>query len=277
MVLSALVGPAQGVMMPSVSRISARAALSLGAIGVALIMWQVASSRIADPGLLPGLEQVLATGWQMLGTGDLTKAVVVSASRVAVGYLAGALVGIATGLLLGASKTLNRSAGIVFDFLKGIPPIAFVPIVILWLGIGEVSKYVVIAYIVWIVVTISTAVGARELPLVRARSGECLGLSRTAIFMRIVLPSCVPYIVSGMRSAIGFAFVALVSAELIGASSGIGFLIMDARFSLQTARMIVALLLLGVLGATVQFAFDLAISHAGRISLLANAQAKDAS
>ena len=119
----------------------------------------------------------------------------------------------------------------------------------------------IIAYIVWIVVAISTAVGAREVPLVRLRAGAFFGLSRFAIFRRIVLPSCLPYILAGMRSAIGFAFVALVSAELIAANSGIGQIIMDARFALQTSRMIVGLLVLGALGALAQSLFDILVAR----------------
>jgi ABC-type nitrate/sulfonate/bicarbonate transport system permease component len=90
-----------------------------------------------------------------------------------------------------------------------------------------------------------------------------LGLSRTAIFLRVVLPSAVPFILIGMRSALGFAFVGLVSAELIAANSGIGQIIMDSRFSLQTDRMFVGLLVLGILGALAQLAFDRLVAALG--------------
>ena len=89
-------------------------------------------------------------------------------------------------------------------------------------------------------------------------------MSRVAIFGRIVLPSCLPYALAGMRSAIGSAFVALVSAELIAANSGIGQIIMDARFSLQTPRMIVGLLALGALGASAQMVFDAVVARLKR-------------
>jgi ABC-type nitrate/sulfonate/bicarbonate transport system permease component len=194
-------------------------------------------------------------------SGELPRAVADSAMRVLVGYALGVVAGIVTGLLLGSVRMLNDTVGLIFDFVKGIPPIALVPVVIIWLGIGEISKYVVIAYIVWIVVAISTAVGAREIPVVRLRSGVFLGLSRLAIFRRIILPSCLPYVLAGMRSAIGFAFVALVSAELIAARSGIGQIIMDARFALQTSRMIVGLIVLGALGALAQWIFDAIVTR----------------
>jgi NitT/TauT family transport system permease protein len=238
-----------------------RFALPALSIGAALLLWEVLSRYTASPELLPRPGEVLTTFWSMLASGELLTAVRDSAGRVFIGYVLGVLAGIVTGLLLGGVRAISDSVGPIFEFLKGIPPIALVPVVIIWLGIGEVSKYVVIAYIVWIVVAISTAVGARELPLVRRRAGAFLGLSHVAIFWRIILPSCLPYVLSGMRSAIGFSFVALVSAELIAANSGIGQIIMDARFALQTSRMIVGLLALGALGAAVQVIFDAVVAR----------------
>jgi len=246
--------------MPS-RRVLHNVVLSALSVGMALLVWDLVSRPMASPELLPSPGAVLATFWQMALSGELLLAIRDSGVRVLVGYALGVVAGIVTGLMLGAVRALNDTIGLIFDFVKGIPPIALVPVVIIWLGIGETSKYVVIAYIVWIVVAISTAVGAREVPLVRLRAGVFLGLSRLAIFRRIVLPSCLPYVLAGMRSAIGFAFVALVSAELIAANSGIGQIIMDARFALQTSRMIVGLLVLGALGALAQGVFDAVVTR----------------
>jgi ABC-type nitrate/sulfonate/bicarbonate transport system permease component len=238
-----------------------RLALSALSVVAAIVLWDQLSGHMSAPELLPRPGAVLGTLWQMAISGELLLAIRDSVARVLVGYTVGVVAGVVTGLILGAVRALNDTIGVIFDFAKGIPPIALVPVVIIWLGIGETSKYVVIAYIVWIVVAISTAVGAREVPLVRLRAGAFFGLSRRAIFWRIVLPSCLPYVLAGMRSAIGFAFVALVSAELIAANSGIGQIIMDARFALQTSRMIVGLLVLGVLGALAQGLFDAIVAR----------------
>lgn len=220
------------------------------------VLWEAVARIMATPELLPPPSAVAVTFWEMLVVGDLWRAVRDSSTRVLVGYLIGAVGGIVTGLLLGGVRAADDTVGLVFEFLKGIPPIALVPLVVIWLGIGEASKYAVIAFLVWIVVAISTAIGAREVPRLRLRAGSFLGLSQLGIFVRVILPSCVPYILSGMRSAIGFAFVALVSAELIAANSGVGQIIMDSRFSLQTDRMIVGLLVLGALGTATQMSFD---------------------
>jgi ABC-type nitrate/sulfonate/bicarbonate transport system permease component len=240
---------------------------ALGAMAVLLGIgaWGLAAEAVGSAELLPSPRQVAVTLLQMLASGELARAVLESIRRVAVGYGIGAAAGVATGLVLGTFKGAERLLGPMFEFLKGLPPIALVPLFVMWMGIGETSKYAVIAYLVWIVVAIGTAVGAREVPRIRLRSGATLGLSRAAVFRRIVLPSSVPYIVAGLRSAIGFAFVALVSAELIAANSGVGQLIMDSRFSLQTSRMIVGLLVLGTLGALTQLLFDRLVSTFGTV------------
>lgn len=234
----------------------------LGALG----LWEAAARLLANPELLPPPSEVFTTGWSMLRAGELTTALGISLARVGAGYLIGVVSGVAIGLLLGGLPALDRSAGLVFEFVKGIPPVAMVPIVIMWMGVGEVAKYVIVAYIVCIVVAISTAAGVREIPLVRLRAGAFFGLSPLAVFLRIMLPSSLPFVISGMRSGIGFAFVALVSAELIGANSGIGHIIMDGRFALQTSRMIVGILVLGAVGALLQLAFDALVQRSKILS-----------
>lgn len=238
-----------------------RRVLAIVSILAGLTAWEILARWMRAPEVLPPPSEVAVTLWQMLASGQLGRAAIDSGQRVLVGYAIGAVAGIATGLLLGGVPAIHRSAGLLFEFAKGIPPIALVPLVIIWLGIGEASKYAVIAFLVWIVVAVSTAVGAREVPRLRLRAGAFLGLSRIEAFRRIVLPSSLPYILAGMRSAIGFAFVALVSAELIAANSGIGQIIMDSRFSLQTAQMIVGLLALGTMGALCQLLFDFALTR----------------
>jgi ABC-type nitrate/sulfonate/bicarbonate transport system permease component len=239
---------------------SRRLALSFGSVATALLLWEL-GSRSSTERLIPPPSDVFDTFVAMTATGELLNAVGQSLLRVLVGYGAGVAAGVLTGLALGSVRALDRTLGILFEFVKGIPPIAIVPIVIMWLGIGEVSKYVVVAYIVWIIVTISTAVGAREIPKVRVRMGMVMRLSMLQQFRWIVLPSALPYVLAGMRSGLGFAFVGLVSAELIAANSGIGQIIMDARFALETSRMLVGLIVLGLLGASIQVGFDALVRH----------------
>jgi ABC-type nitrate/sulfonate/bicarbonate transport system permease component len=235
-------------------------------VALALAGWGLASAYLVDPALLPSPLQVWQAGLKTAASGELVEAVGVSLSRIAIGYLLGAAAGVVTGLILGGIRAADAVLGPVFEFLKGLPPIALVPLTIMWFGIGEFPKHVIIAYIVWVVVTVNTAVGVREIPVLRLRAGQSLGLTAPERFVRIVIPSVASYLLIGLRNAIGFSYVALVSAELVAASSGLGYLIMDSRFSLQTARMIVGLIVLGLLGALSQFLFDTWISRSRFVS-----------
>jgi ABC-type nitrate/sulfonate/bicarbonate transport system permease component len=229
-------------------------------------LWWLLSIAIADPALLPSPPAVARTAVDMLMSGVLVQSMVASMSRVVIGYVAGVLIGIVTGLLLGQFKVLNDIFGPVFEFLKGIPPIALVPMLVLWFGIGELPRYIIVGYIVWIIVMIGTYTGVREIPDVRRRAGLFMGFSQLSILFRVILPSTMPYTLGAMRSAIGFAFIAVVSAELIAAKSGLGFIIMDARFTSNTSQTIVGLLALGLLGTLTQWLFDFSTSRSALIS-----------
>jgi ABC-type nitrate/sulfonate/bicarbonate transport system permease component len=230
-------------------------------VGLALAAWSAVSTWLVDPALLPPPPRVFTAAVNMARSGELFEAAWVSLGRIAVGYIAGTGAGLLTGLLLGGVRTADAILGPVFEFLKGLPPIALVPLSIMWFGIGEIPKDLIIAYVVWVVVAINVAAGVREVPILRLRAGAFLGLTPAQRFLRIVVPSVVSYLLVGMRNAIGFAYVALVSAELVAASSGIGYLIMDSRFSLQTSRMIVGLIALALLGSVSQLCFDLVVNR----------------
>lgn len=244
------------------------ARLWIGVLSVAagIVLWAIGGALWDDPTTLPSPLAVWKTAGDMALSGALLDAVLASLERIAAGYVVGAIAGIVAGLLLGGVQAIDDLLGPIFEFMKGIPPIALVPIMIMWLGIGELPKYLIVAYIVWVVVTVSVVTGVREIHKVRRRAGWSLGLSGPAIFLRIILPSAAPYLIAGLHSAVGFAYIALVSAELIASRSGVGFIIMDSRFSLKTSQMIVGLITLGVMGALSQLAFDFAVGRSRWLS-----------
>jgi ABC-type nitrate/sulfonate/bicarbonate transport system permease component len=221
-----------------------------------LTVWGLLSTYVVDPVLLPHPFTVWSTAVEMSESGLLWESIGASIGRVTWGWVMGVVAGIVTGLLLGGSRVADAIAGPIFEFLKGVAPISLVPIMILWFGIGDLPKLLIIAYITWVVVTVSTATGVREVPRVRMRSARCLGLSQVEIFYRIILPSTASYVLVGMRSGIGFAYIALVSAEFIAVDKGVGYLIMDSRMNLLTGIMVVGIITLGLLGSGSQFLFD---------------------
>ena len=131
----------------------------------------------------------------------------------------------------------------------------------LWFGIGEVSKYFIIIYATLIIVLLNTAAGVSRTPATRIRAARCLGANEYQVFLKVVLPSAVPYVLTGMRVALGFSFMGIVAAELIGAREGLGFLIMNSQLLLQTEQLFVGLLSLGVVGAIIDRVFRIVLDR----------------
>jgi ABC-type nitrate/sulfonate/bicarbonate transport system permease component len=153
---------------------------------------------------------------------------------------------------------LNPSLG----FVRSIPPIAFVPVSIILFGIGEASKYTIVGYLVFIVLALSAAAGVREVPRIRIRAAQALGASGPTVLVKVILPSAFPFILNGLRVALNLAFMAVVSAELIGARAGLGHLIMDSQTMLETDKMLVGILCLGILGGVLDRGADLVVHRA---------------
>ncbi|MDE0304837.1 MAG: ABC transporter permease [Albidovulum sp.] len=222
-----------------------------------LILWSLLSGNLVSATLLPHPRSVWLEAVEQSRTGVLWESIGISLWRIGCGWALGAAAGVFTGLVLGGVRAVEAIIGPIFEFLKGIAPISLVPIMILWFGIGELPKVLIIAYITWVVVAVSTMTGVKEVPKTRLRAGRCLGLSQAQMFYKIILPSATPFVLSGIRSGLGFAYIALVSAEIIAVDKGIGFLIMDSRLNLQTPLMLVGIFALGLLGASSQLIFDL--------------------
>ena len=231
--------------------------------GVVLIIfgWQVLHSYVVHPLLLPSPAQVLKTLWGLLVSGELLEHISASMTRIAIGYSGGCILGIALGLLMGRILWVNDLLSPFLELLRPLSPVAMLPLVLIWFGIGEFAKVFLVGYTAVIIVLINTIAGVSSMPILRERSAACLGASNRQIFFHVVLPSAVPHIVTGMRAALGFSFMAIVAAELIAAESGLGFLIMQSRIMIQVDQVFVGLLALSVLGALSDLVFRATLSR----------------
>ncbi len=203
---------------------------------------------MVNPAVLPSPVAVLGRAAELTWSGTLLRDLATSLGRILVGYMARAALGIPVGLLIGHFVWVERLIGPSLAFVRSIPPIAFVPFSIIVFGIGEASKYAIIFYLVFIVLALSAAAGVRETPRIRMRAAQALGAGRRTVLLKVVLPSAFPFILTGLRVALSLAFMAVVSAELIGARSGLGHLIMKAQTMFESETMLVGILSLGVLG-----------------------------
>ena len=228
---------------------------------VLLLIWYGLSTWVIGESLLPSPLNVLQRAAELTTSGELPHAVATSLGRIVVGYVVGTVLGIAMGLVIGRVPVLERLVTPSLGFVRSIPPIAFVPFSIILFGIGEASKYAIIVYLVAIVLALSTAAGVRETPRIRIRAAQALGANGLTVLLKVVLPSAFPFVLAGLRVALNLAFMAVVSAELIGARSGLGHVIIDSQTMMETDRMLVGILALGLLGALLDRVADLVITR----------------
>jgi len=231
------------------------AALSAASLLFGFVTWQVLSTFVFNPFLIPPPLDVFRTAIPMIMSGEIFLDVSISMVRVLVGFVTGSLAAIVLGVLLGRVRLLHDLLDPIIELLRYLSPTAMIPIAVIWFGIGEMSKYFLIFWGTFFIVLINTVAGVWRAPVARQRAAECLGASRLQIFVLVVIPSAVPYIVTGMRVAMASSFMSIIPAEILAADSGIGYLLQKSSMLLQTNRIFVALLTICILGFIVDRIF----------------------
>ncbi len=240
-----------------------RRGLALGSASllIAFTLWQMLSTFVFNPFLIPPPVEVIRTAIPMVMSGEIASDVTISMVRVLVGFVSGSLVGIALGVLIGRVRLVHDLLDPIIELLRYLSPTAMIPIAIIWFGIGEMSKYFLIFWGTFFIVAINTTAGVWRAPIARQRAAECLGANRLQIFVMVVIPSAVPYIVTGMRVAMASSFMSIIPAEILAADSGIGYLLQKSSMLLQTNRIFVALLTICLLGFFVDRVFRLLVDR----------------
>jgi ABC-type nitrate/sulfonate/bicarbonate transport system permease component len=228
-------------------------AVSLGAV---LIAWSIfCLLKVVNPALFPSPLEVWQAMIELMQSGLFFTDLASSLARAAIGFALGATLGVLVGLLTSRVRAVQFILGPFLTVLRPIPAIALVPIAIVWFGIGEGSKYFVIAYTVFLAVWLNTHAGMERVPRTFVLASRVLGATRVREFIEVIVPAAAPHIVSGLRMGSALAFLSLVAAELSGASSGIGFRLQEARQYIRTDIMFVGLIELGILGALLDASF----------------------
>jgi len=207
-----------------------------------LVAWWYGPALAASPA------QTLQAGVELASDGTLGEAVLASIRRILLGWGLGVLVGAPVGILMGRVTTIRRLLDPYIEFFRFIPPIAFVTLAIVWFGIGETSKIVLIFYTSVFIVTINTIAGVLAIDETKLRAAASLGAGRRQVLHAIVLPATVPHIVTGARLAMGNSFLTIVSAEIVAADTGIGALIWQSRNYGRVDWIFLGIIVLGLLG-----------------------------
>ncbi len=171
-----------------------------------------------------------------------------SIARVVVAFVAAGIVGIVLGLARGRYRLVDAALLIPAEVIRPIPPMGLIPLFILWFGIGEVSKVLLIFYYVFLIVMLNTESGVRSCRPDLIRAAQCLGATPLQIFRRVIFPSALPQIMTGLRVGMGSALAILVASELLGGDRGIGFVVLDAANFFRTNQVFVGIILIGLLG-----------------------------
>jgi ABC-type nitrate/sulfonate/bicarbonate transport system permease component len=227
----------------------ARPALLLTGVSLAtgIAAWWVASHALGSP-LFPSPAEIVASAKELVRTGVLLSDIAVSVKRIAIGFVLGCAVGIPLGLAMGLFRPVRAFCEPIVQFLRFVPPIAWLIPAIMWFGIGETSKILLIFYMTVFLVLINTMAGVSSIRRNTLRSAEPCGVNRGQLFWWVVFPATMSYSVAGARIALGNSFAAVVGAELIAADSGIGFRIVESGKWLAMGDMFAAILILGLLG-----------------------------
>lgn len=188
--------------------------------------------------------------------GELLTDFLMSISRVLIGFVSGALVGMVVGVLTGRYVLLSNLLTPVFQLLRPIPPIAFVPIVILWFGLSEIGKYFLVFWGVFFTVWIAAHIGVQRVEKDLVRAAMTLGTPERRMLREVLLPGSLPSILVGLRTSVSISFYTLVAAELAGTFSGLAYRIDIAQQNLQMGQMMGGLVVLGIISYTADKAFD---------------------
>lgn len=224
-------------------------AIAVAAVLIGLFIWQIASANIS-PLFLPSPSATWEAAIELAADGTLFKSVVASLARIGSGWALGIIIGVPLGILMGHFRLIRELLEPYIEFFRFVPPIAFITLAVIWLGPGEESKVALIFYATVFIIVINMIAGVQAVSELRLRAAASLGASPLRTLLTVVVPSTVPYMITGARLAMGNSFLTVVSAEIVAAQDGLGALIWTARNYGRTEWVFVGIIILGLLGYT---------------------------
>jgi sulfonate transport system permease protein len=218
-----------------------------------VLLWSLAGglvqpTRPFNPLFLPAPWVVSGAMVELASKGQLWPHIGATLERVAVGFATAALLAVVLGLLAGQVRLVRNLVEPVIELLRPIPPLAVLPMFIVWVGIGEASKVGFITYATFFPMFVTTVHGVAQIDGRLLRAAQSLGAGPRTLFLRVILPAALPDILTGLRLGVALAFFVIVISEFVGAERGLGYLINDGRNFFLVPQMLGAAVLLGLLG-----------------------------
>jgi ABC-type nitrate/sulfonate/bicarbonate transport system permease component len=223
--------------------------LGVAFIALLLALWELAAASGTMPSLsFPRMSEILATWWRLVLSGELLAQLADSLWRMFAGYFIGVALGVLIGLVMGYFRVFYNLLEPITEVLRPIPSPAYLPIVILFLGIDDEMKIFMIAFASLFPVLINTYSGVRSVDPIQLQTARTFGVAGRKLVWQVVLPAASPYIFTGMRVSLAVALIVMVISEMVAASSGIGFFILSAQRGFQIREMFAGVLTLAVVG-----------------------------
>jgi NitT/TauT family transport system permease protein len=246
-----------GIPAPVISTVS---------IAVLILVWFAATNFGFVPAeYLPSPQALISRFWTLLREGyqgeSLFGQIGASLSRTLGGFVIGGTLGVAVGLAAGYSRTVAAVISPVMSFIRPIPPIAFIPMVVLYFGLGETGKIVLITVTAFNYAVVNAQAGAAGTPMAYRRAAATLGLSKWQEFWKVIFPAALPSIFTGLRVALALSWAVVVAAELVGAQTGLGFMINNAALLFDIPTVFIGIALIGLIGLILNTIIEVAESR----------------
>jgi len=228
--------------------------LALSSFGFFLILWSILTyGRLIDPLFLPSPGRVFQAGVDLFVELGFTTDIFSSVYRVMMGFVIAAIIGVPIGLIMGTFKVAEAFTEPVVGFIRYMPASAFIPLFILWLGIGDVEKIGIIFVGSFFQLVLMVAVVAKNVDKDLLETAYTLGAKRFQVIRKVLLPASLPGIVDTLRIIVGWAWTYIIVAELVASASGIGYMIISSQRMLRTGNIIFGILTIGMLGLITDF------------------------
>ena len=230
---------------------------AVGVIALVIAVWWLAVAATSSV-IFPTPWQVVTGAVELVEDGTLWEHIAASLYRVGAGFLLAVVVGVPLGLWMGWVKGAFDTLNPIFQMLRPISPIAWIPIAILWFGVGNASPIYLIFISSVFPMIVQTTAGVHTIEQRYLRAAENFGVSRTTLFRQVVIPAVLPQIIVGMRIGLGVAWLVVVAAEMIALRSGLGYLIIDSRNAGNRYDLVIAgMIIIGLIGLFLDFAMRL--------------------
>ncbi len=232
--------------------------LNVVSIVMFLVIWQICSTmnetaQWMNPNFLPGPINILQTAAEYIQKGTLLAHIFASLRRVLIGFLGGTLLAVVVGYICCSNKAVSNIVDPIFNFIGPIPAYAFMPLFIIWFGIGELPKYIMIGYVTFFPMLSYTREGFNNIEPALIRMALSLGASPWQIFYKITIKAALPTVIAGMKTSLALIFSGLVVAEMMGSATGLGYIIVDSKNYFRVSDMFMSMFLIAALYLVIYF------------------------